>query len=128
MHMLVVFRFVEGTCPMCKFEDARGDQCDGCGKLINANDLIKARCKLCSKQPKVKTSKHLFIDLPKIEDELKEWFEESSKGWTHNAREIAKSWLKGGLQQRCITRDLKWGTQVPLEGYENKVSNCKRRI
>jgi len=120
-------RFVEGECPLpgCHYEDARGDQCDKCGKLINAVELIKPRCKLCSKnsgvQLEVRSSKHLFIDLPKLEEGLNNWLNESSEQWTNNARVIAKSWTKGGLQQRCITRDLKWGTPVPLEGYENKV-------
>jgi len=59
-------RFVEGTCPMCGFDDARGDQCDGCGKLINAVDLILPRCKLCQKTPTVRSSQHLFLDLPKV--------------------------------------------------------------
>jgi len=114
-------RFVEGQCPLCNYEDARGDQCDACGKLINAIDLKNPRCKLCSKSPSVRTSKHLFLDLPKVEDKLNSWIKTSSDKWTSNARIIGKSWLKGGLQPRCITRDLKWGTPVPLEGYENKV-------
>ena len=59
-------RFVEGTCPLCGYEDARGDQCDRCGKLINAVELIKPRCKICSSAPVVKTSQHLFMDLPKV--------------------------------------------------------------
>ena len=114
-------RFVEGECPLCHYEDARGDQCDKCGKLINATELINPRCKRTGKRPEIRTSKHLFIDLPQLETELNDWFNKSSENWTNNARVIAKSWLKGGLQQRCITRDLKWGTPVPLEGYQSKV-------
>lgn len=114
-------RFVEGQCPMCKYDDARGDQCDACGKLINAVELINPRCKTCSASPTIKTSKHLFMDLPKLEKRLTDWLAEESKTWTNNARVIANSWVKGGLQPRCITRDLKWGTRVPLKGYENKV-------
>ena len=118
-------RYVEGTCPLpgCGFEDARGDQCDKCGKLINAVELQKPRCKICSATPKTKTSKHIFIDLPKIEPKLTEWIDEASKLWTSNARVIAKTWMKNGLQPRCITRDLKWGTKVPKEGFEDKVRN-----
>ena len=114
-------RFVEGTCPFCGYPDARGDQCDKCGKLINATELINPRCKRTGLTPEVRTSRHIFIDLPKLEDGLNEWLEKSSEQWTNNARVIAKSWTKGGLQQRCITRDLKWGTPVPLAGYESKV-------
>ena len=59
-------RFVEGVCPLCGYDDARGDQCDKCGKLINAVELIKPRCKVCGAAPVVKTSQHLFMDLPKV--------------------------------------------------------------
>ena len=114
-------RFVEGECPLCHYEDARGDQCDKCGKLINATELINPRCKRTGKTPEIRTSRHLFIDLPQLESELNDWLNKSSEQWTNNARVIAKSWLKGGLQQRCITRDLKWGTPVPLDGYQSKV-------
>ena len=114
-------RFVEGTCPYCGYPDARGDQCDKCGKLINATELINPRCKKTGLTPEVRTSRHIFINLPKLEDNLNKWLEKSSEGWTNNARVIAKSWTKAGLQQRCITRDLKWGTPVPLKGYESKV-------
>lgn len=61
-------RFVEGTCPKCKYEDARGDQCDGCGQLINAVELIKPRCKLCNKMPVIKSSDHIFLELPKVRE------------------------------------------------------------
>lgn len=116
-------RFVEGICPHpgCGYEDARGDQCDKCGKLINAIDLIKPRCKVCNNSPVVRQSKQFFIDLPKIEPKLREWFKSVENGWTHNARVITKAWLKEGLKPRCITRDLKWGIPVPAEGFEGKV-------
>lgn len=125
MYVIYFTRFVEGICPLpgCGFEDARGDQCDGCQKLINAIELKNPRCKICNSTPKVKSSKHIFIDLPKIEPRLIKWLEEASQVWTNNARVIAKTWTKLGLQPRCITRDLKWGTQVPKDGYKDKV--CK---
>lgn len=116
-------RFVEGTCPFaaCGYEDARGDQCDACGKLVNATELIRPRCKLCSTPPTIRTSSHLFLDLPRIEKDLRHWVKESSLQWTPNARVICDSWLRDGLRERCITRDLRWGTPVPLEGFTNKV-------
>lgn len=114
-------RFVEGTCPKCSFDDARGDQCDSCGSLMNATELLKPRCKLCGDTPVIRNSDQFFLDLPKIEPKLSAWFEKSSAGWTHNARVITKSWMKDGLRPRCISRDLKWGIPVPLEGYRNKV-------
>ncbi|KAK3927898.1 Methionine--tRNA ligase, cytoplasmic [Frankliniella fusca] len=114
-------RFVEGTCPKCSFDDARGDQCDSCGSLMNATELLKPRCKLCGDTPVIRNSDQFFLDLPKIEPKLSAWFEKSSAGWTHNARVITKSWMKDGLRPRCISRDLKWGIPLPLDGYRNKV-------
>ncbi|XP_076766994.1 methionyl-tRNA synthetase 1 [Xylocopa sonorina] len=114
-------RFVEGTCPRCKYEDARGDQCDGCGHLVNATELISPRCKVCTNRPIIKKSEQFFLDLPKLEDKLKEWSATVEKGWSSVARVVAKPWLRDGLKPRCITRDLKWGIPVPAEGFENKV-------
>ncbi|XP_073432924.1 methionine--tRNA ligase, cytoplasmic isoform X3 [Dendrobates tinctorius] len=116
-------RFVEGTCPFCNYEEARGDQCDKCGKLINAVELKKPQCKVCKRSPVVKSSQHLFLDLPKLEERLEKFLEQSfSTGdWTSNARYITRSWIRDGLKPRCITRDLKWGTPVPLEGFTDKV-------
>ncbi|KAH0552663.1 methionine--tRNA ligase, cytoplasmic isoform X1 [Cotesia glomerata] len=114
-------RFVEGICPDCKYEDARGDQCDGCGHLINATELINPRCKLCNQTPVVKTSEHFFLDLPKIEPKIKEYVSSAEENWSGVARSVTKPWLRDGLKPRCITRDIKWGIPVPLEGYEDKV-------
>ncbi|XP_034942516.1 methionine--tRNA ligase, cytoplasmic [Chelonus insularis] len=114
-------RFVEGLCPRCKYPDARGDQCDGCGHLVNATELINPRCKICSKTPIIRSSTQFFLDLPKIESKLRNWASEVKKGWSSVARSVAKPWLRDGLKPRCITRDLKWGIPVPLENYRNKV-------
>lgn len=116
-------RFVEGTCPHpgCGYEDARGDQCDKCGKLVNATELIRPRCKVCNTAPVTRNSNQLFLNLPKIEPTLKAWVESTDQGWTNNARVITRAWLKEGLKSRCITRDLKWGIPVPLKDFESKV-------
>ncbi|VEN61377.1 unnamed protein product [Callosobruchus maculatus] len=116
-------RFVEGGCPHigCNYEDARGDQCDGCGKLVNAVELKNPRCKVCGSTPKLKSSNQFFIDLPKLEPLLHHWMKISAPGWSNNAQVISRSWLREGLKPRCITRDLKWGVPVPLDGYRNKV-------
>lgn len=116
-------RFVEGTCPFCAYEDARGDQCDLCSKLINPTELKQARCKLCKEPPVLKTSRHLFIDLPKLEPAFGEWYRKKTEGdeWTQTAKVITHAWVRDGLKPRCITRDLKWGTPVPLPDYKDKV-------
>uniref|UniRef100_A0A6Q2X7T0 Methionine--tRNA ligase, cytoplasmic n=1 Tax=Esox lucius TaxID=8010 RepID=A0A6Q2X7T0_ESOLU len=116
-------RFVEGTCPFCAYPEARGDQCDKCGKLINAVELQEPKCKVCNQTPVVRSSKHLFLDLPKLEAPLEQWLEKSmgSGDWTANAKQITRSWLRDGLKPRCITRDLKWGTPVPHPDFSDKV-------
>lgn len=116
-------RFVEGTCPYpsCGYDNARGDQCDACGQLINAIELIRPKCKVCNSAPVVRESNQLFLDLPKIEPRLRAWVETVDIMWTNNARVITKAWLKEGLKSRCITRDLKWGIPVPLKDFEKKV-------
>ncbi|KAK7155891.1 hypothetical protein R3I93_010532 [Phoxinus phoxinus] len=116
-------RFVEGVCPHCHYPEARGDQCDKCGRLINAVELRNPQCKVCKETPVIRSSKHLFLDLPKLEGELEEWLDKSigSGDWTANARHITRSWLRDGLKPRCITRDLRWGTPVPHQDFKDKV-------
>ncbi|GMT24200.1 hypothetical protein PFISCL1PPCAC_15497, partial [Pristionchus fissidentatus] len=117
-------RFVSGTCPMCGYDDARGDQCDACGKLVNAVDLKEPRCHLCKMAPVVKQSSHIFLELDKLQDKVGADLEKKlsvENHWSTNAVSIARGWIKGGLEKRCITRDLHWGTPVPLEGFEKKV-------
>jgi methionyl-tRNA synthetase len=116
-------RFVEGTCPLCQYDDARGDQCDKCGHLLDPLELINPRCKLDGATPVPKETKHVYLLLDKLQPSVEEWFAKSSKegNWSSNGVQITSSWLKEGLRPRGITRDLKWGTAVPLEGYEKKV-------
>lgn len=114
---------MEGICPNCGFNDARGDQCDKCGKLINAVELKSPRCKVCSNTPTIKSSLHLFLDLPQLVPKLESWLDVALDGsyWTNTASVITRAWVKEGLKPRCITRDLKWGTPVPKPGFEDKV-------
>lgn len=116
-------RFVEGECPHCHFGNARGDQCDNCGKLLEPHELINPKCKICGTAPTRKKSTHLFLDLAKLQPQLEEWInEQAPKGeWTHNALTTTQAWLHRGLEPRAITRDLSWGVPVPLKGFEHKV-------
>ncbi|KAI9773855.1 MAG: hypothetical protein M1840_006081 [Geoglossum simile] len=116
-------RFVEGECPRCGYDDARGDQCDKCGHLLDPFDLIKPRCKIDGATPIPRETKHIHLLLDKLQPAIEEWSSSSSEegAWSKNGRIITESWLKEGLKDRGITRDLKWGTPVPLPGYENKV-------
>lgn len=116
-------RFVEGTCPKCQYEDARGDQCDKCGNLLDPFELINPRCKLDNAKPVPRNSTHIYLKLADLLEELQKWFEKASaKGqWSKNAVQITSSWINRGLESRCITRDLYWGTPVPLDNYKEKV-------
>ncbi|KAI8459062.1 tRNA synthetases class I (M)-domain-containing protein [Phakopsora pachyrhizi] len=116
-------RFVEGTCPKCGAGGARGDQCDTCCQTLDAIDLIDKKCKICASSPISKKSKHLFLDLPKLQPKIESWYMEAKKGkhWSSNGQAFTEAWLRDGLRERCLTRDLKWGVPVPMEGWRNKV-------
>lgn len=118
-------RLVEGTCPTpgCNYDSARGDQCEKCGKLLNPTELINPRCKVCKSSPRIRDTDHLFLELPLLEAKLREYISTMSVagGWSQNAIHATNAWLKEGLRQRCITRDLKWGVPVPLEKFKEKV-------
>ncbi|NOZ59299.1 MAG: methionine--tRNA ligase [Euryarchaeota archaeon] len=114
-------RYVEGTCPSCGYDSARGDQCERCSTLLNPDELVEPRCVLCGNKPVFKETRHLFLNLDKLEPKLKEWIESRRGVWSPQVYNMAMGWIKEGLKPRCITRDLEWGVKVPLEGYEDKV-------
>ncbi|MCG8570227.1 MAG: methionine--tRNA ligase [Spirochaetes bacterium] len=121
--MYLADRYIEGTCPHCQYDKAKGDQCENCGKLLDPAELKNPKCITCSSTPEFKKTKHLFLDLEKLKPELEKWIDQNAEknNWTQNAIQTTRGWLEQGLQKRCITRDLKWGIPVPLKGYENKV-------
>jgi len=121
--MFLADRYVEGICPHCSYEDARGDQCDQCGKLLEPEQLRKPRCKVCGSAPALQQTSHLYLALDTLQDRLKDWVQASQKAgsWTRNAVQTTASWLEKGLLPRPITRDLTWGIPVPKKGYEKKV-------
>ena len=110
-------RFVYGTCYHgdCGYEQARGDQCDKCGKLCNALELINPKCKMCNSTPERFKSFHYFLNLPSVEGDLRKWIDKASKegNWTQNSIAITTGFVNEGIKERCITRDLKWGIPVP---------------
>ena len=112
-------RYIEGICPHCKNENARGDQCDECGKLLDPQELKKVRCKICGNTPEIRTSEHLFFALSKFENDLISWMNDK-KHWKPSVFTFTQNWLKKGLKDRAITRDMKWGINVPVDGFEDK--------
>ncbi|XP_057958374.1 methionine--tRNA ligase, cytoplasmic [Malania oleifera] len=118
-------RLVEGICPTqdCNYESARGDQCEKCGKLLNPTELKDPRCKVCQSTPRIRDTNHLFLELPLLKDKLEAYIKNMSVcgSWSQNAIQATNAWLKEGLKQRCITRDLKWGVPVPHDKFKDKV-------
>lgn len=120
-------RYVEGTCPHCGFEKARGDQCDNCGRLLDPVDLIDPYSAVSgSKNVEVRDTRHLFLLQSDMQDDIRSWVE-ASTDWPQLAKSIALKWLDEGLRDRAITRDLSWGVPVvdaegnPRPGFEDKV-------
>ncbi|MCD6396064.1 MAG: methionine--tRNA ligase [Spirochaetaceae bacterium] len=116
-------RYVLGECPSCGSGNARGDQCEDCGKLLDPTELIHPKCSTCGSEPVLRETKHLYLNLPKVLPKLQKWMDTASVNgfWARNALQMTKSWIRDGLKERCITRDLKWGIPVPKEGFEGKV-------
>ncbi len=112
-------RYVEGQCPHCLSEGARGDQCDNCGKPLDPSELIGIRCKLSGDQPTLQESTHLFFRLSEFRDQLASWVS-SNPHWRTNTSNFTKRFLADGLKDRAITRDIDWGISVPVSGYEDK--------
>ena len=112
-------RYLAGTCPNCGFTQARGDQCDECGKPLNPSDLKDIRCRLCSTPPRFESSEHLFLRLSSFQDELTKWIKEQTH-WRRNVLGTTWKFLDEGLRDRAITRDLDWGVVVPQPGFERK--------
>ena len=112
-------RYVEGTCPHCGDEGARGDQCDQCGRTMDALELIDPRSRLSDATPEPRTTEHFFLRLSAFNDRLTEWVEPQAH-WRPAVRNFTLGLLREGLHDRPITRDIAWGVPIPLEGYEQK--------
>jgi methionyl-tRNA synthetase len=114
-------RYVLGTCPHCRCETARGDQCDDCGALLDPTDLVRPRSALSGTTDlELRDSRHLFLRQSALRDRLNAWLGTRS-GWPSFVVSLARSWLTADLRDRCITRDLAWGVPVPRAGFDGKV-------
>lgn len=111
-------RFVEGTCPICGYDKARGDQCDNCGHLLEAVDLINPRSKLTGATPVIRETEHYFLDLAQFKEQLRAYLTDKDY-WRPNVINSAREEVEK-LRGRPITRDVDWGIPVPLEGWDNK--------
>ncbi|GAB4228792.1 MAG: methionine--tRNA ligase [Ekhidna sp.] len=114
-------RYIKGTCPNCGFEEAYGDQCENCGTTLSPAELKNPKSMLSGESPVMKETKHWYLPLDQYEPWLKEWLLDGHKEWKSNVYGQCKSWIDNGLRPRPMTRDLKWGIPVPVEGGEGKV-------
>ncbi|MGA9192066.1 MAG: methionine--tRNA ligase [Anaerolineales bacterium] len=113
-------RYVEGTCPICGYKEARGDQCDNCGHLLDALELIDPRSKTDGSTPVVRETEHYFLDLPAFSEPLLAYLDSHADHWRANVINFARNYVEAGLKGRPVTRDIEWGIPVPLEGWERK--------
>ena len=113
-------RFIIGNCPKCDYESASGDQCEKCTSVYNETELKNPKSAISGKPVEIVDAKHLFLRLDKLEPKIKKWIDKQ-KSWKTQVKGIANGWIKEGLKERCITRDLKNGIPVPIKGFEDKV-------
>ncbi|HEX5541721.1 MAG TPA: methionine--tRNA ligase [Micromonospora sp.] len=111
-------RYIEGTCPICGYPSARGDQCDNCGNQLDPIDLINPRSKIDGETPQFVETEHFFLDLPAFAEALGTWLN-TREGWRTNVLRFTRN-LLDDLQPRAITRDLEWGVPIPLEGWRDR--------
>jgi methionyl-tRNA synthetase len=116
-------RYIEGTCPICGYPSARGDQCDNCGNQLDPTDLINPKSRINGETPQFVEQEHYFLDLPAFTDALGEWLKSKEGRWRPNVLKFSLN-LLDDLQPRAITRDLDWGVPVPLDGWRDR--NDKR--
>ena len=118
-------RYVEGVCPHCGNERARGDQCDNCGHTLDPIELLEPRCNICGGTPEFRDSEHFFLRLSAFQDPLLEWIGDKEH-WRPNVANSTRSFLQGGLKDRAITRDLTWGVPIPMDGPDSIKYQGKR--
>lgn len=112
-------RYVEGVCPHCGDLRARGDQCESCGRTLDPQDLVQPRCILSGTTPEFRESEHFFLKLSAFQEPLLEWVRRQTH-WRPNVLNFTQRFLEDGLHDRAISRDLTWGVELPLEGYDDK--------
>ena len=121
--MFLPDRYVEGTCPVCGYEQARSDECENCGSLYDPSELINPKSKVTGETPSLRETSHYYFPLGKYQPVLEKYVEEMNKkyGWKDNVLKYCRGWFNEGLKDRAITRDLDWGIKVPVDSAAGKV-------
>lgn len=119
-NMFLPDRYVEGTCPNCNSDRARGDQCENCGKELDPVHLLNPKCKICGTVPLMRDTTHLYFRFGEFQSFLEEYIASHSRDWKENVLQQTRSWLNAGLADRAVTRDLSWGVDVPLPEMQGK--------
>ncbi len=115
-------RYIIGTCPCCKFDEAYGDQCEKCGATLSPDELVNPRSAISDSKPILKQTKHYYIKLDEFEEFIREWITvENKEKWKTNVVGQVKSWLDSGLKPRAVTRDLDWGIPIKVDDENGKV-------
>ena len=116
-RMFLADRYERGICPHCGYDQARGDQCEDCGKLLDPTELKSPRCGTCDAVPIIRKTDHLYLDLQAVLPKLQKWMERASRDgtWAKNAVRMTQAWIRDGSRERCITRALQRGVPVPKE-------------
>jgi methionyl-tRNA synthetase len=112
-------RYVDGVCPFCGDKEARGDECDKCGKPLNAAELKEPHCHTCGTPPEFRDTEHFFLKLSAFNDRLLEWVRKQDH-WRTSVKNFTIGFLEEGLKDRAITRDIDWGIKIPEPGFESK--------
>ncbi len=107
-------RYIEGTCPHCGYAEARGDQCEDCGRTLDPEELVDPRSKITGAEPEVRSTEHFYLRLSDFGESLGSWLD-GREGWRRHVLNFSKGWIEEGLQDRAITRDLDWGIDVPVD-------------
>jgi len=107
-------RYIEGTCPHCDYSEARGDQCEDCGRTLDPEELVDPRSKITGSTPELRSTEHFYLRLSDFSEQLGQWLE-TREGWRRHVLNFSKGWVDEGLQDRAITRDLDWGIDLPVD-------------
>ena len=107
-------RYIEGTCPHCHYAEARGDQCEDCGRTLDPEELVDPRSKITGSTPEVRQTEHFYLRLSDFSEALGAWLDDR-QGWRRHVLNFSKGWVEDGLHDRAITRDLDWGVEVPVD-------------